>query len=202
MAELYTMQRYLQYDELKKENLDHFDKWASTFGETTTAVELAPEGGIYRAKTIFAKFHNLPELMSMFKEAADIQTQETLNLPRPEAENHNVVTKPSEMQKEMVTKLGERAEAIRNGEINPKEDNMLKITNEGRKLALDQRLISPLLEDDENSKINVSANNIYNIWNENKEEKLTQLVFCDLLTPKIIKTTEELLSEEYQFKEN
>ena len=199
MAELYTMQRYLQYDELKKENLDHFDKWASTFGETITAVELAPEGGTYRSKTRFAKFHNLPELMSMFKEVADIQTQETLNLPRPEAENHNIVTKPSEIQKDMVIKLGERAEAIRSGTVDPKQDNMLKITNEGRKLALDQRLINPLLPDDENSKINVACKNVYDIWNDTKEQKLTQLVFCDLSTPKQIKSKDELFSEDYQF---
>ena len=137
--------------------------------------------------------------MSMFKEVADIQTQETLNLPRPEAENHNIVTKPSEMQKDMVTKLGERAEAIRNGAVEPKQDNMLKITNEGRKLALDQRLINPLLPDDENSKVNVACKNVYDIWNDTKEQKLTQLVFCDLSTPKQIKSKDELFSEEYQF---
>ena len=199
MAELYTMQRYLQYDELKKESLDQFDKWASTFGETITAVELAPEGGTYRAKTRFAKFHNLPELMAMFKEVADIQTQETLKLPRPDSENHNIVTKPSDIQKEMVSKLGERAEAIRNGAVDPKQDNMLKITNEGRKLALDQRLINPLLPDDENSKVNVATKNIYDIWNDTKEKKLTQLVFCDLSTPKQINSKEELLSDEYHF---
>lgn len=135
-----------------------------------TAIELAPEGTTYRAKTRFAKFHNLPELMSLFKEVADIQTQDTLQLPRPESENHNVVVKPSEMQKEMVSALGDRAEAIRNGAVDPKKDNMLKITNEGRKLALDQRLINPLLSDDENSKVNTCANNIYQIWNDNKEQ--------------------------------
>lgn len=201
MVELYTMQRYLQYHNLKKENLEHFDNWASTFGETVTAVELAPEGTTYRAKTRFAKFHNLPELMSLFKEVADIQTQDTLQLPRPESENHNVVVKPSEMQKEMVSALGDRAEAIRNGAVDPKKDNMLKITNEGRKLALDQRLINPLLSDDENSKVNTCANNIYQIWNDNKEQKSTQLVFCDLSTPKEILNREQLLSDEYQFKD-
>jgi len=201
MVELYTMQRYLQYHNLQKENLEHFDNWASTFGETVTAVELAPEGTTYRAKTRFAKFHNLPELMSLFKEVADIQTQDTLQLPRPESENHNVVVKPSEMQKEMVSALGDRAEAIRNGAVDPKKDNMLKITNEGRKLALDQRLINPLLSDDENSKVNTCANNIYQIWNDNKEQKSTQLVFCDLSTPKEILNKEQLLSDEYQFKD-
>ena len=162
MAELYTMQRYLQYDELKKNNLEHFDNWASTFGETVTAIELAPEGTGYRAKTRFAKFHNLPELMAMFKEIADIQTAETLNLPTPEFENINVVVKPSEIQQEMVEQLGERAENIRNGAVDATQDNMLKITNEGRKLALDQRLINPLLPDAENSKVNSCAENIYN----------------------------------------
>lgn len=201
MVELYTMQRYLQYHNLQKENLEHFDNWASTFGETVTAVELAPEGTTYRAKTRFAKFHNLPELMSLFKEVADIQTQDTLNLPRPDSENHNVVVKPSEMQKEMVSALGDRAEAIRNGAVDPKKDNMLKITNEGRKLALDQRLINPLLADDENSKVNTCANNIYQIWNDNKKQKSTQLVFCDLSTPKEILNKEQLLSDEYQFKD-
>ena len=139
--------------------------------------------------------------MSLFKEVADIQTQDTLQLPRPESENHNVVVKPSEMQKEMVSALGDRAEAIRNGAVDPKKDNMLKITNEGRKLALDQRLINPLLSDDENSKVNTCANNIYQIWNDNKEQKSTQLVFCDLSTPKEILNKEQLLSDEYQFKD-
>ena len=184
MAELYTMQRYLQYNELKKNNLEHFDNWASTFGETITAIELAPEGTGYRAKTRFAKFHNLPELMSMFKEVADIQTAETLNLPTPEFENINVVVKPSDIQEAMVQKLGERAEDIRNGSVDASIDNMLKITNEGRKLALDQRLMNPLLPDAENSKTNSCCENIYNIWNENKDKKSTQLVFCDLSTPK------------------
>ena len=191
MAELYTMQRYLQYDELKANDLEHFDNWASTFGETVTAIELAPEGTGYRAKTRFAKFHNLPELMSMFKEVADIQTAETLNLPTPEFENINVVVKPSEIQQEMVKKLGERAELIRSGAVDASKDNMLKITNEGRKLALDQRLINPLLPDAENSKVNSCADNIFKIWNESKDKKSTQLVFCDLSTPKDLKGYEK-----------
>ncbi len=191
MTELYTMQRYLQYDELKKNNLEHFDNWASTFGETVTAIELAPEGTGYRAKTRFAKFHNLPELMAMFKEIADIQTAETLNLPTPEFENINVVVKPSEIQQEMVEQLGERAENIRNGAVDATQDNMLKITNEGRKLALDQRLINPLLPDAENSKVNSCADNIYKIWYENQDKKSTQLVFCDLSTPKDMKGVEK-----------
>ena len=160
MAELYTMQRYLQYDELKKNNLEHFDNWASTFGETVTAIELAPEGTGYRAKTRFAKFHNLPELMAMFKEIADIQTAETLNLPTPEFENINVVVKPSEIQQEMVEQLGERAENIRNGAVDATQTLDRVFTNEGRKLALDQRLINPLLPDAENSKVNSCADNI------------------------------------------
>ena len=191
MAELYTMQRYLQYDELKKNGLDHFDNWASTFGETVTAIELAPEGTGYRAKTRFAKFHNLPELMSMFKEIADIQTAETLKLPTPDFENINVVVKPSEIQQEMVQQLGERAENIRSGAVDATQDNMLKITNEGRKLALDQRLMNPLLPDAESSKVNSCADNIYKIWNENKDKKSTQLVFCDLSTPKDLKGYEK-----------
>ena len=191
MAELYTMQRYLQYDELKKNNLEHFDNWASTFGETVTAIELAPEGTGYRAKTRFAKFHNLPELMSMFKEIADIQTAETLNLPIPEFENINVVVKPSEIQQEMVQSLGERAENIRNGSVDATIDNMLKITNEGRKLALDQRLMNPLLPDAENSKVNSCTENIYKIWSKNTDKKSTQLVFCDLSTPKDLKGYEK-----------
>ncbi len=191
MAELYTMQRYLQYDELKKNELEHFDNWASTFGETVTAIELAPEGTGYRAKTRFAKFHNLPELMSMFKEVADIQTAETLKLPTPDVENINVVVKPSEMQQDMVTELGERAEAIRNGSVDATVDNMLKITNEGRKLALEQRLMNPLLPDSDTSKVNSCAENIYNIWKDNAESKATQLVFCDLSTPKDMKGYEK-----------
>ena len=191
MAELYTMQRYLQYTGLKENSLEHFDNWASTFGETVTAIELAPEGTGYRAKTRFAKFHNLPELMSMFKEVADIQTAETLNLPTPEFENINVVVKPSEIQQEMVKALGERAEKIRAGTVDATEDNMLKITNEGRKLALDQRLMNPLLPDSESSKVNSCSENIYRIWDENSDKKSTQLVFCDLSTPKDLKGYEK-----------
>ena len=192
MAELYTMQRYLQYDDLKKNELEHFDNWASTFGETITAIELAPEGTGYRAKTRFAKFHNLPELMSMFKEVADIQTAETLNLPTPEFENINVVVEPSKIQQEMVQKLGERAEDIRNGGVDASIDNMLKITNEGRKLALDERLMNPLLPDEESSKVNSCSENIYKIWNENQDKKATQLIFCDLSTPKDLKGYEKV----------
>ena len=192
MAELYTMQRYLQYDDLKKNDLEHFDNWASTFGETITAIELAPEGTGYRAKTRFAKFHNLPELMSMFKEVADIQTAETLNLPTPEFENINVVVEPSKIQQEMVQKLGERAEDIRNGGVDASIDNMLKITNEGRKLALDERLMNPLLPDEESSKVNSCSENIYKIWNENQDKKSTQLIFCDLSTPKDLKGYEKV----------
>ena len=184
MTELYTMQRYLQYKDLVKMGLEHFDNWASIFGETVTAMELSPEGTGYRSKTRFSKFHNLPELMSLFKEVADIQTADTLNLPTPEVIKHDVIVQPSEMQKEMVAKLGERAEAIRNGNIDPSQDNMLKITNEGRKLALDQRLMNEMLDDNENGKIGTCANNIYDIWEKNKDERLTQLVFCDLSTPK------------------
>lgn len=191
MAELYTMQRYLQYSGLKENSLEHFDNWASTFGETVTAIELAPEGTGYRAKTRFAKFHNLPELMSMFKEVADIQTAETLNLPTPEFENINVVVKPSEIQEEMVKALGERTEKIRSGTVDATEDNMLKITNEGRKLALDQRLMNPLLPDSESSKVNSCSENIYRIWDENSDKKSTQLVFCDLSTPKDLKGYEK-----------
>ena len=191
MAELYTMQRYLQYSGLKENSLEHFDNWASTFGETVTAIELATEGTGYRVKTRFAKFHNLPELMSMFKEVADIQTAETLNLPTPEFENINVVVKPSEIQQEMVKALGERAEKIRSGTVDATEDNMLKITNEGRKLALDQRLMNPLLPDSESSKVNSCAENVYRIWSENSDKKSTQLVFCDLSTPKDLKGYEK-----------
>lgn len=183
MVELYTMQRYLQYRELEKENLQNFDAWASAFGETVTSIELAPEGTGYRAKTRFAKFHNLPELMNMFKEIADIQTADMLNLPVPKANYHNVVVKASEIQKEMVNELGERADKVRNNQVDSKHDNMLKITTDGRKIALDQRIINEQLPDYEESKIAVCSKNIYNIWNKTKEEKLTQLVFCDLSTP-------------------
>jgi len=184
MVEMYTMQRYLQYNTLKKNNLLQFDAWASTFGETVTAIELSPEGTGYRSKTRFAKFYNLPELIAMFKEVADIQTADTLNLPVPKANSHIIATKPSDIQKEMVAGLGERAEQIRRREVKPKEDNMLKITNEGRKLALDQRLVNNMLADFEGSNVNVCANNVYDIWERTKEQKSTQLVFCDLSTPK------------------
>ena len=184
MVEMYTMQRYLQYATLEKNNLQHFDAWASTFGETVTAIELAPEGTGYRTKTRLAKFYNLPELVNMFKEVADIQTSEMLKLPVPNAEYHNVVVKPSEIQEGMVAELAKRAELIRQKLVDAHQDNMLKITNDGRKLALDQRLINPLLEDFENSKVNVCADNIFKIWKETEDEKLTQLVFCDLSTPK------------------
>lgn len=183
MVELYTMQRYLQYSELEKENLQNFDAWASSFGETVTSIELAPEGTGYRAKTRFAKFHNLPELMNMFKEIADIQTADMLNLPVPKANYHNVVVKASEIQKEMVNELGKRADKVRNNQVDSKHDNMLKITTDGRKIALDQRIINEQLSDYEGSKISVCSKNIYDIWNKTKEEKLTQLVFCDLSTP-------------------
>lgn len=184
MVELYTMQRYLQYGTLQKMQLEFFDSWASTFGETVTAIELSPEGTGYRAKTRFSKFHNLPELMNIFKETADIQTSDTLNLPTPEIIKKNIVTKPGEMQVSMVQELGERAEKIRNRMVDPSQDNMLKITNEGRKLALDQRLMNEMLEDNPDSKVNVCSNNIYEIWEKTKNRKSTQLVFCDLSTPK------------------
>ncbi len=184
MVEMYTMQRYLQYSTLAKANLLQFDSWASTFGETVTAMELSPEGTGYRSKTRFAKFYNLPELMSMFKEVADIQTAETLKLPVPKANRKTIAVKPSNIQKEMVKGLGERAEKIRKDKINPKIDNMLKITNEGRKLALDQRLLNPMLPDFEGSKVNACVNNVYDIWEKSKDKKSTQLVFCDLSTPK------------------
>ena len=183
MVELYTMQRYLQYGTLAQMELQHFDAWASTFGETTTAIELAPEGTGYRAKTRFSKFYNLPELMSMFKCVADIQTADMLNLPVPKANFHVEVIKPTEIQQEMVASLAERAEEIRAGNVDPTVDNMLKITNDGRKLALDQRLINSMLPDDENCKLAVCANNVFRIWEETKEQRSTQLVFCDLSTP-------------------
>ncbi|UKI58976.1 MAG: SNF2-related protein [Clostridium sp.] len=184
MVELYTMQRYLQYDKLIESKLQHFDAWASTFGETVTAIELAPEGTGYRTKTRFAKFYNLPELMNMFKEVADIKTSDTLNLPLPKANYENIVIKPSQTQLDLVNSLGERAEKVRNREVDSKVDNMLKITNEGRKIALDQRLINELLPDYENSKIDTCSQNIYRIWEETKDKKSAQLVFCDLSTPK------------------
>lgn len=184
MVELYTIQRYLQYSTLVKNGLQHFDAWASTFGETITAVELTPEGTGYRAKTRFAKFYNLPELMAMFKEIADIKTADMLNLPVPEAKYHNIAVKPSEMQKEMVASLAERAEQVRGGGVDSSVDNMLKITNDGRKLALDQRMLNDMLPDFEGSKINACVDNIYRIWEENTDKKSAQLVFCDLSTPK------------------
>lgn len=184
MVELYTIQRYLQYNTLVKNGLQHFDAWASTFGETITAVELTPEGTGYRAKTRFAKFYNLPELMAMFKEIADIKTADMLNLPVPEAKYPNIAVKPSEMQKEMVASLAERAEQVRGGGVDSSVDNMLKITNDGRKLALDQRMLNDMLPDFEGSKINACVDNIYRIWKENADKKSAQLVFCDLSTPK------------------
>jgi N12 class adenine-specific DNA methylase/adenine-specific DNA methylase len=184
MVELYTIQRYLQYSTLVKNGLQHFDAWASTFGETITAVELTPEGTGYRAKTRFAKFYNLPELMAMFKEIADIKTADMLNLPVPEAKYHSIAVKPSEMQKEMVASLAERAEQVRGGGVDSSVDNMLKITNDGRKLALDQRMLNDMLPDFEGSKINACVDNIYRIWKENADKKSAQLVFCDLSTPK------------------
>ncbi|WP_368294559.1 DEAD/DEAH box helicase family protein [Dehalobacter sp. TBBPA1] len=184
ITEMYTMQRYLQYEALRQNGLQHFDCWASTFGETMTAIELAPEGTGYRAKTRFARFYNLPELMNMFKEVADIKTADMLNLPVPKANYRNVAVKPSEFQQDMVVRLGERAERVRNRMVEPNEDNMLKITNDGRKLALDQRLANPVLPDHEDSKVNVCVENIFNLWQEHQDKKLTQLVFCDLSTPK------------------
>ena len=184
MAEMYTMQRYLQYDTLERLELTHFDSWAAQFGETVTSMELKPEGKGFQQKTRFANFYNLPELMSVFKEVADIQTADMLGLPVPKANYETVVCKPSEMQKEMVSSLAERADAVRSGTVDPSVDNMLLITNDGRKLALDQRLLNPMLPDFEGSKVNVCAGNIYRIWEDTKEQRLTQLVFCDLSTPK------------------
>ena len=184
MTELYTVMRYLQYGTLQKKGLTHFDCWASTFGETTTAIELAPEGTGYRARTRFAKFFNLPELMNMFKEVADIKTSDQLHLPVLEAKFETVVVQPSEYQQEMVSELSERAAAVHSGAVDPTEDNMLKITSDGRKLGLDQRLMNPLLPDDPDSKLNACVGNVFRIWEEGKTEKLTQLVFCDLSTPK------------------
>ena len=189
MTELYTNMRYLQYDTLQRMGLGHFDSWASSFGETQTAIELAPEGTGYRAKTRFAKFYNLPELIALFKECADIQTPDMLNLPIPKAEYENVVLQPSEHQKEMVASLAERAEAVRDRRVEPHVDNMLKITNDGRKLALDQRLINPLLPDEEQSKVNALVQKAYEIWDRTKTDKSAQLIFCDLSTPKIVGKT-------------
>lgn len=184
MTELYTMQRYLQYDSLKKNSLEHFDSWASTFGETQSAFELSPEGTGYRVKTRFSKFYNLPELMSMFKEVADIQTADMLNLPTPEAHYEVIKTLPSEEQKEILKSLSERADDVRNRVVEPDEDNMLKITNDGKKLALDQRLINPLLPDNPDSKVNVCVKNVFSIWDKTRENKSTQLLFSDMSTPK------------------
>ena len=184
MTELYTVMRYLQYDTLQQKKLTHFDSWASTFGETTTAIELAPEGTGYRAKTRFAKFFNLPELMNMFKEAADIKTSDQLNLPVPDAKFETVVVQPSDFQKDMVAELSERAAAVHSGMVDPSVDNMLKITTDGRKIGLDQRLMNPLLPDDPNSKLNACVENILRIWQEGQPDRLTQLVFCDFSTPK------------------
>lgn len=184
MVELYSVQRYLQYDTLAQNGLQHFDSWASTFGETVTALELAPEGTNYRAKTRFAKFYNLPELMQMFREVADIQTADMLKLPVPKVNYHNIKTKPSEIQTEMVASLAKRAEKVRARLVEPNIDNMLKITNDGRKLALDQRMIDPILPDEPDSKVNVCVDNVYRIWEEHAATKATQLVFCDLSTPK------------------
>lgn len=184
MTELYTMMRYLQHDMLREKSLAHFDCWASTFGETTTAIELAPEGTGYRARTRFAKFFNLPELMTLFREAADIKTADQLNLPAPEAVYHNVVAQPTQMQKEMVQQLSERAAAVHSGVVDASVDNMLKITSDGRKLGLDQRIINPLLPDDPQSKVNQCVENITKIWRDGAAGKLTQLVFCDISTPK------------------
>ena len=184
MVELYTIMRYLQYDTLQKLHLGHFDSWAASFGETVTAIELSPEGTGYRAKTRFARFFNLPELISLFKESADVQTADMLNLPVPEAEYINEVLNPSETQQEMVSSFADRAERVRNGNVDPRTDNMLKITNDGRKLALDQRLINDLLPDEPESKVNLCVENAYQVWEESTPDKSTQLIFCDLSTPK------------------
>jgi len=183
MAEMYTMQRYLQHEMLSQSGLRHFDAWASTFGETVTAIELAPEGTGYRAKTRFARFYNLPELMSMFRTVADIQTAEMLNLPVPKANYCTKVIKPSQWQQDMVAELAERAERIRNGTVDPRDDNMLKVTNDGRKLALDQRLINPMLPDDPNGKVATCAENVFSTWEATSENRSAQLIFSDLSTP-------------------
>ena len=184
MTELYTNMRYLQYNTLQRLGLGHFDSWAASFGETQTAIELAPEGTGYRAKTRFAKFFNLPELIALFKESADIQTPDMLKLPVPEADYENIVLKPSEYQQDMVQSLADRAEAVRDRKVQPNIDNMLKITNDGRKLALDQRLINDMLPDEENSKATTCVDKAFEIWEHTKEQKSAQLIFCDLSTPK------------------
>ena len=182
MTELFTMMRYLQHDTLREKGLSHFDCWASTFGETSTAIELAPEGTGYRARTRFAKFFNLPELMTLFKDVADIKTADQLQLPTPETVYHNVIAPPTEMQMEMVQELSERAAAVHSGTVDARVDNMLKITSDGRKLGLDQRIINPLLPDDPGSKVNHCVENITRIWRDGEDDRLTQLVFCDLST--------------------
>ena len=184
MTEMYTMQRYLQYATLKRQNMTHFDAWASTFGETTTAIELAPEGTGYRARTRFARFFNLPELMSMFREVADIKTADQLSLPTPTPHYDTVVVQPTELQKKMVQSLSERASKVHSGNVDPRVDNMLRITSDGRKLGLDQRLINPMLPDDPGSKVNACVQNVFRIWQEGADEKKTQLIFCDISTPK------------------
>ena len=181
--ELYTMQRYLQYYELKKMHLQHFDSWASTFGETVTAIELNPEGNGYRSKTRFSKFYNLPELMNMVKQFMDIKTADVLNLPVPNAHYETIKTKPSEEQKQILETFSERADKVRAKQVDSSVDNMLLITNDGKKMALDQRLINPLLPDDENSKVNTCVKNIFSIWNKYTDKKSAQLVFCDMSTP-------------------
>ena len=187
--ELYTMQRYLQYDRLQELGMAHFDCWASRFGETVTALELAPEGTGYRARTRFSKFFNLPELMNLFKEIADIKTADQLHLPTPEVEYHNIVAQPTDIQKEMVKALSERAAKVHGGSIDPREDNMLKITSDGRKLGLDQRIINPLLPDEPGTKVNQCVDNIMQIWRDGQADKLTQLVFCDISTPQVASPT-------------
>jgi len=184
MVELYTIQRYLQMSALEEQGLQHFDSWAANYGETVTAIELSPEGTGYRAKTRFAKFYNLPELMSVFKNVADIQTADMLKLPVPEAHYHNIALKPSEYQKEIVASLAERAEKVRNREVDSSVDNMLLITNDGRKLALDQRLVNPMLPSDPNSKAAKCAENVFEIWQRTAGQRSTQMIFCDLSTPK------------------
>ena len=183
MTELYTIQRYLQYERLQELNMTHFDCWASRFGETVTALELAPEGTGYRARTRFSKFFNLPELMNLFKEVADIKTADQLDLPTPEVEYHNIVAKPTEHQQDMVKALSERAAKVHSGTVDPSTDNMLKITSDGRKLGLDQRIINPMLPDEPGTKVNQCVDNILQIWRDGQPEKLTQLVFCDISTP-------------------
>ena len=200
MVEMYTMQKYLQYQALEEHGLLNFDAWASTFGETVTAIELAPEGTGYRAKTRFSRFYNLPELMSMFKEVADIQTADMLKLPIPKANSHNIVLKPSEQQKEMVAALGERAEKVRNRMVDSTEDNMLLITNDGRKLALDQRLLNPLLPDSDTSKINACADNVFEIWQRTADQRSAQMVFCDLSTPGKSRPIEMVPNEQGGYK--